>query len=286
MKKIIKISLIFILFTFISTNSFALLTPDAGGTSGNLGAKTYEEDPLFGTSKKTYEGYYDKSIKKIKEDNFKNSYTYLDKYFYVVFKYDRPLEALVERLNDNALYVPKNTTTTFSTTSTKSTTSTYEESMKTTVSTTLSSNINEKVNIKDMFSIELKISSSILTSKEVSLNINHSYNSSSSYSITTTIPPYDEDTWWYYETHARYNVYKVYTYEITYDQIVINKKTKYKKKYHSYEYYVKSLKLCEESYEYELIDSSSATGIYKYISTNKGNYKFDGDRNVNYTYLD
>lgn len=284
MKKILLFSIIIIFQTLFTFKTFALYSPKSG-VNGYVSIVKYENDPLFGEGSKYACGYYDK-IKKISEDNYKNSYLELDKYYYEVFKYSKPLEATVSIMDEYFMYLPRNSSGTYTLMSKQSNSSTYEKDLKTTSSTTISSSLSGKVDINKIFSNELKISNNIMRTSEVNVKTSNSYSYEEGYSVTTNIPTYDKDTWWRLEIRSRFNVYKVYTYQIIYDQVKETHKTWYGKKYNSFKYYINSYELCEESYEYSYIDSTCAVGIYKYIPISDGTYKFDGFRFSDYTYLD
>lgn len=278
--------LFFVALIFMTSfDIYAMNEIGSGPIGPSIKVKTSECDEFYGDAGLFKNGYYDK-VSLITEDNFRNSYSDFDKYYYVIFKYNKPMEATVFRMNDEALHIAANNSGTYTRTSNKSVSSTYEKTLKNSVSTTFSSSLNSKINIDKMFSLENKISSSIMTSKDVSVKISNSYTTSSGTSFTTSIPAYNTQTTWYLETRARFNVYKVYTYEIEYDQIVINKRTKYGKKYHAYEYGVKAYNLIEENYEYSLINGSQSSGLYKYKNSLNGAFIYDEERYDHYTYLD
>lgn len=281
MKKKIIILILIILIFFLPNEIYAK-EPSDGKNINNYGEKTTEYDELYGYSKHYKNGTYD-TIKLISEDNFKNSYVYLPKYYYVIFKYEKPLDALTKRLS-NYYYLRSGNygECCFETASSYS--STLEKDFTLSASSTVALNSKASANL-NIFKIEQTLSNSICQSSEVSLKIRNEYSYSAGYSVSTNITSKDHDTWWYFEARAHFDVYKIYTYEIEYNTTVTTKK-KLGKKYHTYSYSIKSYNLYESSYEYSYIQDTLSYGIYEYIPTSNGKYMYNGERLSYYTYLD
>lgn len=281
MKKILLISVILLLFSFLSFNVFAKEVEGSDDIK-NYGEKTTEYDELYGFSKMYKRGSYDR-VKMISEDNFKNSYIYLPRYYYTIFKYDKPLDALTKRMS-NYYYLKSGNYGECKFETSSSYSSILETDLTLTSSSSVALNSKASANL-DIFKIEQSLSNSICLSSEVSIKLRNEYSYSSGYSLSTNITPKDYDTWWYLEARAHYDVYKIYTYEIEYETTITTHK-KFGKKYHTYSYKTKAYNLYESSYEYSYIENTLTYGIYEYIPTASGKYKYNGDRFYYYTYLD
>lgn len=96
MKKILFFLVSIVLLLVFTFKTFALHVVD-GGTYPN-GVNTNANNDVFGDATVYKCGYHDK-IKKIKEDNYKNSYVELNKYFFMVFKYYKPLDTSINFLS-------------------------------------------------------------------------------------------------------------------------------------------------------------------------------------------
>lgn len=244
-----------------------------------------ENDIVFGSSNLLDKGTYD-SVKRCTEDNYKNSYIYLDKYYYSVFKFDKILEAPMLRLNDSSLYLRSGNSTTLSISCSKEITDSAEKNLKNTFTNTSSYNIKANVDVSVLFDASADLSQEIINSVESNVSFSHAYKTTIGETYSVSVNPRNYDTWWFLESRARYNVYRVFVYEIQYEQKITTKKTWYGKKYHTFTYEKTGYKLIENPYIYSTIDGSLATGIYEYIPNSNGTYTFNGDRFEWYTYLD
>lgn len=286
MKKIItKIFLFLLFFVIINIFTFEIYGMQVKD-DGNYpkGVTSTENSNLFGNSIVSYSSYYDKD-KKITEDNYKNSYIELDKYYYIIFKYNKPLDAPIKYLSGRHKVIKGNSLS-ITYTQNETITETYEESLKSTLTTIQAVKFDAGISLYDIFKASGSVSTSVSNSIESSISFSKAYSISKGYSITTNVSSRDYDSYWYYLYRARFNVYKICVYEVVYDTTTTTKKTWYGKKYNNYSYKFNSCKLIEESYRYSYIDNTMYDGLFEYGDMSNGLFKLKMNKNSNYTYLD
>ncbi len=241
------------------------------------------EDRIYGNAKYHNEGVAETN-KRCTEDNYINSYTYLDKYKYVVYKYDKALASRVKRLHDNYYYVAKGNYKDVTASVTKTITDTYEKSVSESIS--VSATVKSKAEASDgLNKVAFESSATSTMGVVATIGESHSYSYAAGYSTTDHLEAIDSDKNYSWELRANFDVYVAFLYEINYKQTITKKKTWYGKTYHTYSYSVESLGYVECMYYYQLISDSTSEGFFPYsYVTDK--YMFAGEKNSNLVYLD
>lgn len=272
--------LLLVCITF-NTNIYAMY--EKGGGTLPKGMIETKQNEVFGSASMICCSYYGKT-KRISEDNYKNSYVELDKYFYTIFKYNSLLDAPIKRItNIERLEVGNelNVSYIFS----HSVSDTYETSLKQTVSNSTNISFKNGVNIYEMFETSADLSNQITISKEYENRFSKTYTINEGYSISTKVSPKDLVTYWSYNIRAKFSVYKIYVYEVLYNQMKETHKTWYGKKYNTYSYTLNEVKKIEETYRYEYSDNTLYAGLFEYTLLYNGKYSFK-NKDTNFLYLD
>ncbi len=246
-------------------------------------ANSYVDETIFGNSSRVLDGTYG-TIKRIKENNYNNSYYKLDKYKYAVYKYSKVLNARVKKFNEDYLYVAHNNSVEVTYTLSKTETSTYEKSMEENLKGTYSI---QKGLITSLDVLKFTYDNDIDLAASISNKISEekSYTTSKGISIKNVLNAYDGDRYYACEIRADFDVYFVKVFEINYLQEVKNKKTWYGKKYKTYSYKANGLNDAGYFIKYAYKEDTSAIGFYPYVKE-EGIYKNIMDRQSGYVYLD
>ncbi len=284
MKKIILISGFTLGFFCVCPNINAKTYNESYSYGNNTAyANSYVDETIFGNSKRLSDGTYG-SIKRIKENNYDNSYYKLDKFKYVIYKYDKVLNARVKKINEDYLYVAKNNSIVITYTSSKTEGSTYEKSMEENLKGPYSIQKGLTASL-DVLKFTYFIDSELSTSISNKIKEEKSYTISEGLSIKNVLNAFDCDRYYACEIRADFDVYFVKVFEINYSQEVKNKKTWYGKKYKTYSYKASGLSDAGYFIKYAFREDSSAIGFYPYIKEGSM-YKNIMDKQNGYVYLD
>lgn len=166
----------------------------------------------------------------IVEDNFKNSYTDLNKYYFVIFKYNMPLDAPVSRLSV-INRVEKNNSFEFSYTYEDDISYSYEKTLSKTISNKNGFYFKSGIEALDIANIEASISYEVTKEKKLEESFSKTYSVKKGYTIKTKVLSKNYDAYYSYDIRARFDVYKIVLYELLYDQSVETHKNWFKKKY-------------------------------------------------------
>lgn len=203
--------LIFLLILTCSFKTFAMQIKDTTGYPNGIKVKTGTD--VFGYNRVYKNKAYGKQ-KMIKEDNYKNSYVELDKYYYVIYKYDKILDGVVSYLGDYHKNEAGNKFI-FTYTYTNSETLGYEENFKKTNSTSAGIELKSGIDVR-AFEAASQISTDVCQSEEIGLNISKTYTNTCGYTLTYETSIKDYDTYYHFEKRALFDVYKVDIYELVY----------------------------------------------------------------------
>ena len=287
MKKLFKLAFIFSalsIFLIVGPNLDAKSYTEYYNYNKSVSTKTEVDESVFGDSKKVKDGVYG-SVKKITENNYKNSYTYLNKYLYSVYKYDKVANACVYQYASKK-YVSKGNVSEISYTVNDTTTTTYEASMECSLTTSIgsSSEVGGSINVGQ---VKFEVNESLSASVSTKIREEKSYTHSIGLTIKDTLYAPDCDTYYQCQTRADFNVYLVKVFEINYDTEVTNHRTWYGKKYKTYKYKASSLREAGYFMKYKYIENTDAIGYYPYRKMeNTGTFTYDGDRVEGLVYLD
>ena len=287
MKKIFKLAFIFSalsIFLIVGPKLNAATYVEYYNNNTFITARTEVDESVFGNSTKVKRGVYG-SVKKITENNYRNSYTYLDKYVYSVFKYDKVANACVYQYNKEKYHVNQGQTLEVTYTIEDTSTTTYEASMACSLTTTVK-NSSEVSGSIDAAQVKFGIDESLSATVSAEIREEKSYTHSTGLSIKNTLYAPDGSRDYAYQIRANFNVYLIKVFEINYDTNVTTHRTWYGKKYKTYEYKGSSLSEVGYFLKYEYIENSSTIGFYEYKSVGNGYYKYAGDRVEGLVYLD
>ncbi len=256
------------------------------GTSGGYGSiSNVETDNFFKESTLINQGEYD-SVKKISNDNFKNSYINIPKYEYRIFEYNNVLEATSYRINNTAYHVDKDNSVDYSYTISSSKEICVENELKLTTTSSINASKSIGINFDDIFNAENTISKTLATSTLTGYSFSNRYEFKEGITYEAHLNASKEEKDYFLETRASFNVFKIYLYEINYNTVCMTKKTKYGKKYHTYEYSKCGYNLKEAVYMFSMVLNSESTGFYPYRKNNEGKFVYNGKRNPNFIYFD
>ena len=287
MKKIFKLAFIFSalsIFLIVGPKLNAATYVEYYNNNTFITARTEVDESVFGNSTKVKRGVYG-SVKKITENNYRNSYTYLDKYVYSVFKYDKVANACVYQYNTEKYHVEKGNVREVSFTITNTETTTYETSMTCSLTTSMgsSSEVGGSINLGQ---VKFEVSESLSATVSANIREEKSFTHQTGFTVKDTLYAPDGDKDYAYQIRANFNVYLVKVFEINYNTKVTNHKTWYGKKYKTYEYKASSLSEAGYFLKYEYIDNSSTVGFYSFEPLEDGTFRYAGDRVEGLVYLD
>ena len=253
------------------------------GDGTNSGIDVSYDRKIFGDAT-VYKEFDCGSTKKIKEDNYKNSYTTLDKYKCIILKYNKSLDSTIYKYDNTYTLVTKKNTLDVTLKQTIEKEITYEESLEISLKNQLNTSIASLVPI-DVLNVELNVEEDVSYEVKNAFKKRTSYLTSSTKEVTYHINERCKDVFYDHQMRGLFNVYYVALYNINYVTIKNVNKTWYGKKYNTYIYAVNGYSVADNMYYYEYIPNTAYSGLIPFEKRNT-RYYFDAEKDINTVYLD
>lgn len=225
------------------------------------------------------------NIRKISEDNWKNSYMNLDQYKYITYEYEDVVNSRIKMLKENIIHVGAGNSHSHTETLNEEMTITYEESVAESMSESYS--IKAKASIPvEAIKIDAEVDGEVTNSISRTIRQSQAYTYGKTHTFTDYLYASSQATDYSWEIRGNFKVYITYLYKINYNVKVETHRTWYKlKKYHTYSYTPRSLEYEDYFYTYKLIDRANE-GFFKYSCQPNGLWKYDDIKYDGITYLD